>query len=129
MNVGNINPNLNNQIQTKGKAPSGPAFNTKDVFTPSSGCNASFDNLPGTLSAKDAGKILMGNKNDAMSVHTNTVEVPEWREQGGITYQTDLVFDRENNCLYGGTEEMPSTSRHNPLAHLFQYRWFSQVEI
>ena len=113
MNIGNINPNLNNQIQTKGKAPSGPAFDTKDVFTPSAGGAGSFENLPGTLSAKDAGKILMGNKNDAMSVHTNTVEIPEWREQGGITYHTDLTFDRENNCLYAGAEEMPSTSRHN----------------
>lgn len=113
MNVGNINTNLNNQIVNTGKAPSGPAFNTKDVFTPSVGGAGAFENLPGTLSAKDAGKILMGNKNDAMSVHTNTVEKPEWREQGGISYHSDLVFDKENKCLYGGVEEIPTTSSHN----------------
>ena len=113
MKIGNINNNLNVSQSVREKGVKDTGINTVDVFTSSSGEGADLKSVSGTLSAKDAGKILMGNKNDAQSIRTNTVEKPEWREHGGILSNMEVVFDSENNCLYAGVEEVPMNSHHN----------------
>ena len=113
MNIGNINTNISSQQRMTGKKVKSDSFNTKDVFTPSGGESGSLKNAVGTMTAKDAGKILMGMGKDANSAREYLHEGLEWRQHGGVYAKNPPVFDDGNFCLYAGVEEKPETGRHN----------------
>ena len=109
MKIGNVNSNISSQNRIGSKMGK-KGINTTDVFTPSSGEKAVFKSIPTSLKTGDAGKLLMGDNSEARAAFTNTVEKPQWRNHGGVSYMSELVCDPENNGIYAGVEEYPDSS-------------------
>lgn len=115
MDIGKINTNIADTNRTPVKFTGGKAKDPKDVFTPSSAGEAdqSFANLSGRkFTASDAGKFLLESKKNLDAAYNKSVLKPDWEVRGGIYYGSNLVYDKKNQRLYGGVEEVPKTSRH-----------------
>ncbi len=113
MNIRNINQNITGQKQNGGKASFINASGPKDIFVKSESAQPepSLKNLAQTLSAKDAGKVLLGEGKDMEALQNTTVDTPQWEIRGGTCKDSDMVFDKKNNCVYCGIQDMKASGR------------------
>ncbi len=105
MNIRKTNMNITNQQVVSGGMPLKQGINTRDVFTPTAQDSTPFfKNIPGTLKNIDAGKILFNNTDEEKITQVSAVEKPQWRNSGGISPSSGLIYDGKNDCLYGGVK-------------------------
>ncbi len=110
MNIGNINRNNINTGVKADISSFAKASDPRDVFVKSSPGEPepSLKNLAQKFSAKDAGKVLLENSDKMKAIRNQTIDTPKWKTKGGTLFDSDLLYDKQNKCVYGGVEDRSS---------------------